>query len=163
MKLYLPFFFTVLSCITSCINQQKQIKKVPSDLFGIWIPKNVNWNTYDPGISEDLKIHKEVSIVLLNFMPDNEAKIIYTTISLGEKDSLNTQVDIHCDHFKWLIDKNNKVIISDLKSKSNVVSINTLKDSIFNVSINNNKYIKTKMFDNWSLREIKNCPLESYP
>lgn len=161
MKKYFIPICVITLFTAACTNNQRQ-NKIPKNLMGIWVPKNIKWDFYDSEPSSGIPTHKEASVSLLNFLPDNEAKIIYTTISLNNNDSLNTQVDIHCNRFTWS-ENNNKVSLSGLNSKSTVINIVTSNDTLFNVTLNNIQYVRTNMFDKWSASEIKNCPLKSNP
>ena len=149
--------------LNSC-NERGHVNNVPPKNFiGYWIPKNINWNTYDEGSNPDIAKHKEASCYIICIQATNKLKLISSTLSLGEKDSLGIQTDIYCSHSKWHISKSGKIDVSNLKSKSDKISITNSADSVLSISFNGIEYIKTDMIDNWSLNEINNCPDESNP
>src|SRR5947208_2916317 len=113
----------VIVCfLLSCNNNNKNRSKDEEQLSGVWIPKEIKWDTYDAG-QPDIRVLKEKNTMVLNFDNQGQGKIIYATVSLGEDDSLALQVDMHCDEVEWKR-KDAKIIeVDGIKSKDDKLSI----------------------------------------
>lgn len=157
MKLFL-IILSSLSFIFSCNNQGVKINndQMEKQLIGNWIPKIIEWDVYDPGQSEELKVRKEKNTHIINFS-ETSGKIISTTLSLNDDDSLTVQVDIKCDNIEWKYTGNKDFEITGIKSKGDKLIVSQNSDTLIKVLFNDVEYIRTNKIEHTSIKEIEKC------